>query len=280
MAKFKGFLNRIREKHDLTYSDKGSYDEKWSVKVSTLNLMMLVALYSIVLLFLTFLVINFTGLKSIFALGDSNISMEQVSENATAIDSLYENTNSTQLYLDDLKKILNDEPFDDSLSEKGIDSLLLNYQPNFDKSEEDSLLRVEMETPNSAVKQIPNLNFFFSPVKGIVSRSFDRNAGHFGVDVSSEEDEVVKSCLEGVIVYTGWDSEVGNVIIVQHPFEILSVYKHCSKLFKKEGQTVQPGDPIAIVGDSGEHSSGPHLHFELWEKGRQLNPEEYITFSR
>lgn len=280
MSKFSSFIKRQREKHTLSYSDEGNYDEKWSLRVSTMNILSVVALYTIVVLFLFFLFLKFTGIGNIFNVSDSDADMDQVHKNASSIDSLYEKTTSTDLYLEDLKKILNDEPFDDSLETAQPDSFPSNYKPDFEKSEEDSILRAKMEMDEIPEQELLNVAFFFTPVKGIVSRSFDSDSKHYGVDISTEKDEVVKSCLEGIVIYTGWDSDVGQVIIVQHNYGFLSVYKHCSKIFKKQGQTIQTGDPIALVGNTGSHTSGPHLHFELWEKGQHLNPEDFISFSR
>ncbi|MCH2233517.1 MAG: M23 family metallopeptidase [Crocinitomicaceae bacterium] len=280
MSKFSSFLKRIREKHTLSYSDEGNYDEKWSLKVSTLNILSLLAFYTIVTLFLFFLLLKFTGIGNIFETSSDQANMDQVHKNASSIDSLYEATASTDLYLRDLKKILNDEPFYDSLETAQPDSFPSNYQPDFEKSVEDSILRAKMENDEIPDQELLNVAFFFPPVKGVVSRSFDPNNKHYGVDISTPEDAVVKSCLEGIVIYTGWDSEVGQVIIVQHNYGFLSVYKHCSKIFKKQGQSIQTGDPIALVGNTGSHSSGPHLHFELWEKGQYLNPEDFISFNR
>ena len=280
MSRFSSFLKRIREKHTLSYSDEGNYDEKWSLKVSTLNILSLLAFYTIVVLFLFFLLLKFTGIGNIFDVSSDQADMDQVHKNASSIDSLYDATESTDLYLRDLKKILNDEPFNDSLEMAQPDSFPSNYQPDFEKSLEDSILRAKMENDDIPEQELLNVAFFFTPVKGVVSRSFDPESKHYGVDISTEQDAVVKACLEGIVIYTGWDSEVGQVIIVQHNFGFLSVYKHCSKIFKKQGQTIQTGDPIALAGNTGTHTSGPHLHFELWEKGQHLNPEDFISFKR
>lgn len=281
MSRFKTFFSKLREKHDLTYSDEGSYDEKWSLKVSVFNMIMVVALYSIILLFLVFLLFKYTNLKAVFVNVNSEIDIAQVNENAAKIDSLYQKSESTIKYWKDLKRILDNEPFNDSIYSTNVDTLPYNYQPDFIKNEEDSLLRDLVENNFEApVKEHLNIAFFYAPVKGIVSRSIDIQEGHYGIDVSVEKDAPIQACLEGVIIYSGWDSDVGNVVIIQHPHEILSVYKHCSKIIKKMGDIVQSGDPIAIAGNTGQHTSGPHLHFELWEKGKILNPQDYINFER
>ena len=84
--------------------------------------------------------------------------------------------------------------------------------------------------------------------------------------------------MEGTIILTGWIQTEGNIIIVQHKGDLISIYKHCSAVLKPRGSIVQTGDPIGIVGNTGENSSGPHLHFELWKRGIAINPEDYISF--
>jgi murein DD-endopeptidase MepM/ murein hydrolase activator NlpD len=209
----------------------------------------------------------------------SELTTNQINDNSEAIDSLLSKTKSTQLYLNDLQKILNDEPFDDSISSNEEDSSFVNYQPQFYKSTEDSLLRYKIEHQNEASADV-DYEFFFAPVKGIVSQSFQPKKAHYGIDIVTKKEEPIKSCLEGTVIIAGWTPSEGEVIIIQHNNDLISVYKHCHSLLKKQGDKVQTADPIAIVGNSGKYSSGPHLHFEIWKKGIALNPEEFISFKK
>src|SRR5690606_12977179 len=109
---------------------------------------------------------------------------------------------------------------------------------------------------------------------------FNRDKRHYGVDVVTEKNAPVKSCLEGIVVFAGWTPNDGEVIIIQHHNDFISVYKHCASLLKKVGDRVQTGDPMAIVGNSGKHTTGAHLHFEMWKKGLALDPQEFITFKK
>jgi murein DD-endopeptidase MepM/ murein hydrolase activator NlpD len=120
---------------------------------------------------------------------------------------------------------------------------------------------------------------FFTPVKGLISDHYDAKQNHFGIDIVAQPNEVVKATLEGTITLASWTLETGYIIQIQHHNNILSVYKHNANLLQKVGNQVKAGDAIAILGNSGELSTGPHLHFELWYNGKPINPEEYIIFN-
>lgn len=277
-GKWKSFWSRIREKHKLSFTDDTTYDEKWSFNVSSLNLWTLLLAYSIVLGTALFFLFKFTPLQRLIIGDNGVVNYSQIQDNTVAIDSLHSKTRSTQLYLEDLKKILNDEPFQDSLY-TSEDSSLENYEANFERSKEDSLLREKIETQGNESPKI-NYDFFYSPVKGIVSKSFNSGKKHFGIDVVTERDVPIKACLEGTVIYASWTTEDGHFLLIQHKNQYVSVYKHCSSLLKKVGDKVQSGDPIGLVGNTGEHSSGPHLHFELWQNGTPLNPADFINFAK
>ena len=118
---------------------------------------------------------------------------------------------------------------------------------------------------------------FFSPVNGVISSKFDRKTRHFGIDIVSKENEPIKAIEDGVVLDASWSVEYGYVIIIQHKNNLISVYKHNSALLKKIGNYVKKGDAIAIIGNSGELSSGPHLHFEIWHNESPIDPEKYIN---
>lgn len=276
----KNYFRRSREKHKLSFINDTNYQEKWSFRVSSFNILTLLALYTILVSLGTIFLIRSTPLKTLIVENKLYADEAEIDKNSSAIDSLYRLTASNEKYLQNLKMILNDEVYADS-TQNTLDEHLENYNPDFTKDPSDSILRKKVE--ESTTKSLnPSANesyaFFFAPVNGIVSRSFNPTKSHFGVDVVTAEDEPIKSCLEGTIIFTGWVPSEGNVIVVQHKNNMLSVYKHCSAVLKEQGVIVQTGDPIGIVGNSGENTSGPHLHFELWQNGHLMNPEDYITF--
>nr|WP_262909872.1 M23 family metallopeptidase [Maribellus sp. CM-23] len=119
---------------------------------------------------------------------------------------------------------------------------------------------------------------FFVPVKGVVTEHFNSSSDHFGIDLVSEANARISSVLNGTVIFSGWTLKTGYSIYVQHEGNLVSVYKHNSELLKNEGDQVSAGEAIAIIGNTGELSTGPHLHFELWHDGKALNPEHYIDF--
>ena len=119
---------------------------------------------------------------------------------------------------------------------------------------------------------------FFPPIRGLVTSNFERKDGHFGIDIVTKKDEAVKATLDGTVVLASWTSDGGHVLQVQHRNDLVSVYKHNSVLLKKVGDKVKAGEAIAIVGDSGELTTGPHLHFELWLNGEPIDPQAYMVF--
>lgn len=162
-----------------------------------------------------------------------------------------------------------------------------NKNITFKKSAEDSTFRAQIEEeerfnintrrPSATSQQLEQLHLF-CPVNGMISSKFGDTNGHYGVDILAVEGTRVASVMDGTVVFSGWTVETGNVIQIQHTNNLLSFYKHNSKLLKKVGDTVRAGEAIAEVGNSGEQTTGPHLHFELWYKGAPVNPEDYISF--
>ncbi|TSJ81425.1 MAG: M23 family metallopeptidase [Candidatus Cardinium sp.] len=118
----------------------------------------------------------------------------------------------------------------------------------------------------------------FPPINGMVTKSFHKEGNHYGVDIVAKEKDPIKATSAGVVIFSDWSVDTGWVVVIQHYNNVVSIYKHCAILFKKVGNLVRAGDVIALMGNSGEISTGPHLHFELWSEGVALNPEDYINF--
>lgn len=119
---------------------------------------------------------------------------------------------------------------------------------------------------------------FFRPTRGMISSEFDANRKHFGIDIAASPNESVLSTLDGTVILATYTADTGYVIQVQHNQNLVSVYKHCGSLLKKVGDTVKAGEAIALVGNTGEKTTGPHLHFEIWNRGRAIDPAKYIVF--
>lgn len=149
----------------------------------------------------------------------------------------------------------------------------------------DSAFRRNFEASELAMVSLTNARyrelqetFFFTPITGFISDHYDAKRGHYGLDIVAKTNEPVKCIADGSVIIASWTQDAGYVIAVQHPGNLISVYKHNAELLKKVGTFVNAGDIISIVGNSGEMTDGPHLHFELWYNGNSLNPEEFVTF--
>ena len=159
---------------------------------------------------------------------------------------------------------------------------LQSHPISLKKSKEDSLLRVYVESEeNSSIYTNKNMknNFFtfFTPISGLIIDSFCLKTKHYGIDLVAKKGAKISSVLDGTVISSQWTAETGYVLMVQHENNYISVYKHNSRVFVEPGQTVKTGDVISIIGNTGELSSGPHLHFELWLNGKSINPSEFIS---
>jgi murein DD-endopeptidase MepM/ murein hydrolase activator NlpD len=149
----------------------------------------------------------------------------------------------------------------------------------------DSLFRKDFEQSELSVITLTSgkyrelsETFFFTPITGFISDKYDVKKGHFGVDIVAKTNEPIKCIADGTVIMSSWTQDAGYVIAIQHRGNLISVYKHNAELLKKVGSFVNAGEIISIVGNSGEMTDGPHLHFELWYNGNSLNPEEFVTF--
>jgi murein DD-endopeptidase MepM/ murein hydrolase activator NlpD len=202
-------------------------------------------------------------------------------------DSLEREVKRNQAYLERISLILQgqDPSKEDSLS-ISVPQTVNPQQTAVVKSREDSILREYVEREDSYSLQASggpsSVNtsklFFFKPVEGTLIESFDQEKEHYGIDLLAPANEVIKATLAGTVIFSEWTVETGYVIQLQHKNNITSIYKHNSTLLKETGDLVDAGEAIAIIGNTGELSSGPHLHFELWQDGVPLDPAKYLSY--
>ncbi len=215
---------------------------------------------------------------------------QKLVELTLTIDSLTKQSDVHYLYLDNVKKVLSgDEEIPERTGNRSLTDEekleRLNRDTNLKTSSIDSQFRKEFEGYGLSIASTANFYstelqelFYFTPVVGIISSPYDPSAGHYGVDIVAKDNEPVKAVAEGTVVFSGWTQDFGYSMIIQHKAGILSVYKHNSVLIEKVGNYVTAGDVIAIIGDTGDLSNGPHLHFEIWYNGNPVNPEELVSF--
>jgi murein DD-endopeptidase MepM/ murein hydrolase activator NlpD len=289
--KTKKLYNKLRNKYRLAIFNEQTYEEVFGMRMSRLNVFTLVGSTSILLIILVSLLIAFTGLREYIPGYPSGHEIRLIRRNAQLVDSLLFEIERRDRFFKDIKTIVSGEIPAGALQEtEEVEEAPAgsNTHISFDKSAEDSLFRLQVEQEerfNLSVLENPGQKFrleqtfFFTPLKGVVVNKFGDSQGHYGIDIVAGPGARVSSILDGTVVFTGWTVETGYVIQVQHANNLISVYKHNSLLLKKMGDRIKAGEAIANVGNSGELTTGPHLHFEMWYNGVPLNPEEHIAFN-
>lgn len=290
----KKWLIKLKNKYRLVIMNDETFEEKINFKLSRLNVFVVLGSISILLVFLTTYIIAFTPLRE-YIPGYTNVQLIKKSyENSLKIDSLTKEVENRDIYLNNLKLIIQGFPIADPKIIYPKDSLKKYDNIIITKSREDSILRKQIESldkyeltstdfslDNSENIQSSHTisNFiYFAPLKGIVINGFDISKQHYGVDIAGKKNDVIKSTLNGTVIFSNWTLETGYTIGIQHQHNLISIYKHNSELLKKTGDYVRAGEPIAFIGNSGELTSGHHLHFELWYNGIPVNPRDYISF--
>jgi murein DD-endopeptidase MepM/ murein hydrolase activator NlpD len=283
------FFRKMKDKYRLVVLNDQTFEERASIRLSRFNVYVLVGSLLFVLSVFIFVIIAFTPIKQYLpGYGDIGMRRSLVQLQIDA-DSLENMVRQQELWITNARKVLagEDTVIVDTTgigsTSSQYDSIKLDELPTADKllreemeKEDDYALMFEPEDDKKTVS-LSNLKLF-PPVLGLVSASFDPLKSHFGTDIVAKEKESIKSVLDGTVIMADWTVETGYVIAIQHEYDLISIYKHNSVLLKKVGTFVKTGEAIAIIGNSGEQTTGPHLHFELWRNGVPVNPESYIVF--
>ena len=280
--KRKKFWRNFKFKYKLTITNENTLEEVVGIHVSKLNGLS-VLLFAVTVIFLiAATIIAFTPLRNYLPGYMNSEVRELVVDNALRVDSLQQLLNRQNMYIMNIQDIFSGKVKADTVA--SIDSLTIvrseelmertEAEEQFRKQYEESE-RYNLTTMDNA--QVTLGLVFYRPTRGMISSSFDANGKHFGIDIAANPNESVLATLDGTVILSTYTAETGYVIQVQHAQNIVSVYKHCGSLLKKVGDTVKAGEAIALVGNTGEKTTGPHLHFELWSKGRALDPSKYIV---
>ncbi|WP_291867294.1 M23 family metallopeptidase [Maribacter sp.] len=282
--KRKEIKRKLLHKYRLVILNENTFEEKVSFKLSRLNVFVTGTLCIIGLIGLTTLLIAFTPLREYIPGYSSTKLKRQATELTYRTDSLVRTLNYTNKYLENIRMVLkgdiaNNQVNRDSLFEQfKLDPSSVDLTP----IKEDSILRAEvaLEDKYNLFEQTASKTdlILFSPISGILSQKHDNQSKHFGVDVVAPIDTPVKAVANGVVIFSEWTADTGYVIIIEHKDGLLSVYKHNGSLNKRQGEVVRAGEVIASVGNTGELTTGPHLHFELWNNGTPVNPIDFIDF--
>ena len=281
----KTILENLKNKYRLVILNDKTFKEVGSIKLNRLNFILISGISLLLFLAAIWSAIAYTPLRELVPGYPDAKMRNNIIQNKIRLDSLELEINYRDQYFTNLNSVIRGDKPENFLMEN---TNSMTKADLFDiRSEADSILRHDIElaeklsipisfnAENSL--NIENLHFF-SPVNGLVTNSFNPMVNHFGTDVVAGPNEVVKATLDGTVIMATWTLETGYVIQIQHDNNLISVYKHNAELLKKVGARIKAGDAIAIIGNSGELTTGPHLHFEIWQNGVALNPEELIVF--
>lgn len=317
MAKFAAFKNlarffrrnpeddrkwteKLRDKYRLVVMNDETFEEVSSFKLTPLNVYIFLSSLVVGSAILMTLLIVYTPLKRyIPGYGDMTRDAE-VSALLDKAKELEEEVSATRLYTENMRKLLNNDVSGitkNDVMKQGADAAsedTMGGNEAVERIPEDDALRSAVAAGNvtnagtievgtggggTLLRDIPLEQLFFMPaVSGEVTAKFDPGKDHFGIDVAAPRNTAIKAAADGMVVFAGYTVETGYSIAIQHPNNVVTMYKHNSILLKKAGSPIKAGEAIAIIGNTGENSSGPHLHFELWHKGRPVNPADYINF--
>ena len=285
-------IKNLSDKYRLVFLDNESFEEKGAIVLSKLSIAVYFLFSLIVLIALVFILISVTSLKEWIPGYPDTVEQEFLKtkyiDDIVKLTELENKIASNKLYYANLEKVLKGDFVNDSLLSDSFSFYQDTSSINFSTSSSDSMLRKKISEREkydiSIIDQIgskdDNLKgiLFFSPLIGEITNQFNLKNGHIGIDIIASKNEAVKSVLEGTVLFSDWTPENGHIIQVQHNRNLISIYKHNSVILKTTGDRVSAGEPIAIVGNSGSLSTGPHLHFELWYNGVPLDPEKFIVF--
>ena len=271
--------NKKRIKYRLTLSDDKNFEEKWHFSFSKSSFIAIAVIAFVLLVGGTYCLLAFTNLRGLIPGYPNTETRRNILLNAVRLDSLEHEIDLRDRFFANMNSIISGNGPSDSFSMQ--ESTGTYSSGTFDYSslvEAPSNNNGSQQTATSESVNLASLHFF-PPMKGLISSSYNPATKHFGTDIAASSETFVSSVLDGTIIFEGWTVETGYVMHIQHTNNIISIYKHNTVLLKEVGDYVRAGEPISVIGDSGEmYTSGPHLHIELWYKGESLDPEKFILF--
>lgn len=280
----KKIFQTLRDHYRLIIYNDSTIQTVWSIKLTPIRVLTLGGLGAFLLITLTTVIIAYTPLRENIPGYPSAKVRQQIVVNYMLVDSLENEIRTRDQYFENLRTIFKGEvPVEE---EHATDSGMKTYQVKFHNFNADSAFRdelikeKELLSVSGTQKPLPSISsiHFFTPLRGMITQKFDARTNHLAVDVVGRSHARISSVLGGTVIFAGWTMDTGHSIYIQHENNLVSAYKHNAELLKEVGEKVKTGEVIAIMGNTGELTTGPHLHFELWHNGIALDPETYIDF--
>jgi murein DD-endopeptidase MepM/ murein hydrolase activator NlpD len=280
----KKIFQMLKDHYRLIIYNDSSIQTVWSIKLTPIKVLTLGSIGAILLILFTTVIIAYTPLRENIPGYPSAKVRQQIIYNYMLVDSLENEIKNRDSYFEKIRTLFQgDVPLDESSTPA---SGLKTYDVKFKSSNADSIFQDKLleEKLNLSIssnqKKLPSISniHFFTPLRGLITNKFNTKTEHLAVDIVGSANSRISSVLDGTVVFAGWTMDTGYSIYIQHENNLISAYKHNAELLKTVGDKVKAGDAIAIMGNSGELTTGPHLHFELWHNGTALDPETYIDF--
>ncbi|MBT8302900.1 MAG: M23 family metallopeptidase [Bacteroidia bacterium] len=284
VKKDKKIKQKLLHKYRLVILNEDTFEERLAIKLTRLNVFVIISITGICLIALTTILIAFTPLREYIPGYSSTALKLRATELNYKTDSLQQVLAMNDKYLSSIKRVLEG---DVATVDFNKDSIIQATKLEVDESDlypskEDSLLRQKVDKEdkfNLFESATTKANFvLFPPANGNISQGYNIKDKHYAVDIVVAKDTPIKATADGVVIFSEWTTETGYVIIMEHSQGLISVYKHNASLTKSQGDLVKAGEVIATAGSTGELSTGPHLHFELWSDGYPINPTNFIDF--
>lgn len=285
-SRSKRIKKKLLSRYRLVILNEQTFEEQLYFRLTRLNVIITCTFLFALFFTGTIALVSYTPIKEIIPGYASTKMRKQAAENAFRLDSLLDAYRQSNQQLSAIRKVLIGEVDIAEIKEYAInlDTQNIVNLSNLKRSKQDSLLRslVEQEDKYSvALTSSSKVDFvLYPPAIGNLSQAYDPVDKHYAVDIVLNENAPIKAVAEGTVIFSEWTADTGYVIIIEHPYGLLSAYKHNASLSKFQGETVAAGEVIATAGNTGKYSTGYHLHFELWSDGFPMNPENFIDFSQ
>ncbi|MFL1010584.1 M23 family metallopeptidase [Flavisericum labens] len=281
----KKIKRKLLDKYRMVILNENTFEERLSFKLTRLNVFVMGSLLAIFLISLTYLIIAFTPLREYIPGYSSTALKKKATELNYKTDSLQRTLTMNERYYESIKKVLTgdvsgvDFNKDSIVEAVKLEAIEVDLKP----IAEDSILRekVDKEDKYNLFESATSATNFvlFPPASGQITEPYNVEGKHYAVDIVVAKGTPIKAAADGIVIFAEWTAATGYVVILEHSHGLISVYKHNASVTKEQGDLVKSGEVIATAGSSGELSTGPHLHFELWNDGYPINPTNFIDFN-
>lgn len=288
VKKKKNIFRKLFQKHTLIILNEEAQEEEFSVRLNRMNVLVIIALFMFFTVAVTTLALLYTPIHDYILPSEKQgtvIDKQEIIRITDKVIELESKSKANEIYIRNLRAILAGEvpmPEIDTTNHQFKTSVDLD-KVDLAPTREDLVLREEvareeMFSVNGSTNNGDSGNLLFTPLKGIITSTYSTEENHLAIDIAAQEGEAIKSVAAGTVIFTDWTPDTGYVALIQHANGMISIYKHNLTVYKRMGDVVKKGEVISAVGNTGELTTGPHLHFELWIDGTPVDPQQYIVF--